>query len=609
MERKHLIISVLIITIISSLVVAGFTQKKSISKSEEGVTNQEHDTSDSRNNQEENKVELEDIKPTTKAQATPKPTIVSTPTSTPGSTTSTSNSSNSSNSSSSTSSTGQSDSNSVVTENDTSIWVSTTGDDTNTGTTSSPLATINAAISLVEDGGTIYVKDGTYNQKISLSSTNRFTSMTTIKAENALKVRLQYNDSGSENDEVIKVDGAKNVTITGFDITSSAVGCATALVDISGGNDLAAENIVISNNVIHDITIDSGCTNGSPGDLVKALSDGGGVTKLLVSSNIFYNQGPGEEQLDINGVYGTSETDYGAKLQGNIHFNNFNTEPTNQTQAYVTIKDSLGDTDGAGSDTEGARYIYVERNEYLNWQGRSDTQILQVGNDGKSYYEAQDVVIRNNLIQGNSTDTVHGAFQIANVNNVKFIYNTISGDLPQGTTGQFAFHYSLKGTPGIAPNNIVVKNNIFSDPTGTYGRRSNLSHRHITNAGGVSAAGLTHASNVYYNSSTGFASVTSSTGFPTPLSDSSGTIGDPVLTTTSVDLPVYDFDTAQFASGTVGGSYDSISDEHTRIRSAYANLGLGSVAIGAADDVDCPTTDIQGNARPATGCDAGAWEE
>src|SRR5690606_28096778 len=117
-----------------------------------------------------------------------------------------------------------------------------------------------------------------------------------------------------------------------------------------------------------------------------------GVRYVTVEGNIFFNQSNREEHIDVNGV-----TDI--TIQDNIFFNNFAGSGRNNdrdAKSFITIKDSNGDLD----DQLGSERIYVRRNIFLNWEGGKET-FIQVGNDGKPYFEAKDIWIENNLFIGN----------------------------------------------------------------------------------------------------------------------------------------------------------------------------------------------------------------
>jgi hypothetical protein len=87
-------------------------------------------------------------------------------------------------------------------------------------------------------------------------------------------------------------------------------------------------------------------------DLLK-LHDG--TRHAIVRNNVFYNQGVGEEHIDVNGVGHVL-------IQDNLFFNDFmrsDRAHSDLTQHhFITVKDSDGRNDGS----LGSRYVSIRRN-------------------------------------------------------------------------------------------------------------------------------------------------------------------------------------------------------------------------------------------------------
>ena len=267
------------------------------------------------------------------------------------------------------------------------IWVATNGDDTNPGTETQPLATLQAAENMVASGGTIKVKDGVYNGQTEFDE--RWTSEVTVEPEHPLRVRLQHDGV------VVKINGASNLRLEGFDITASGTSTGDGLIFVDWANGLFAEDIIIGRNYIHDAQPDE--STGS-GDLIK-LSQG--TDDVRVDENVFANQGEGEQAIDVNSVTNS-------EIEDNLFFTDYPDASPGPKQ-FIVIKDSGGSTDGR----LGSEDIKVTRNLFMNADGQdNETFAVQVGNDGKPYYEAYDVSITNNLVLGNSSSNVGRPFGI-----------------------------------------------------------------------------------------------------------------------------------------------------------------------------------------------------
>lgn len=439
-------------------------------------------------------------------------------------------------------------------------WVapSPIGDDAHPGTSTKPWASLEHAVNSIPDlSCTVYVNNGTYKGRNRI--TRRFDSMTNFKAVEP------YGPIFESDGMVVDINGAKNLRFEGFEFRHSGTGESPQVVKVDRAGDVWSENIIFYNNIFHDSNND---------DLLKIHN---GARFITVSNNLFYNQMDSEQHIDVNSVTDITISD-------NIFFNDFSGSGRNNpgnTKAFIVIKDSNQNDDGL----IGARRVHVKRNIFLNWQGGSAESFIQVGNDGKPYFEAQDVQIENNLFLGNSADKVGSVFGVRGARDVIFNNNTIVGDMP--CTSAYAFRIGVSGE-NPKNENIAFYNNIWSDPTGTMG--SDLDETQCTFSDGKkeNVNSLILENNVYWNDDEAIPD-----GLVDPLKqDNNALVGDPQIPTTYGPLILPRWDGNLFLSG-----MQSIRQEFLRLVGQYGQVGSSSIAARAADPEFTPKDDILGRKR------------
>jgi hypothetical protein len=443
------------------------------------------------------------------------------------------------------------------------FYIATSGSDTTgNGAAAAPWATISHAIRQVPDGSTILVRPGIYNGLVRLDES--FAQGVVVRSETPYQAQLR------NNGQVLIIYNGQGITVEGFDIAHSGPGAGALVVHIQNLRDEGVvSRITLRNNIIHD---------SYNNDLLKINN---GVREVTVAGNLFYNQNGSDEHIDINSV-----TD--VQVQDNIFLNDFagsGRSNANDTSAYVVIKDSNGDDDGL----LGSKNISVRRNIFLNWEGSVGYGFIQVGEDGTANYEAEDVLLENNLLLGNSANTMRAPFAIMGVRNVTVRHNTIVGNLPVAA----GFTMRLYNFGDNQPNaNIRFYNNIWSDPNGTMER--------FAAAPSGETASFTLDRNLYWNG--GQPIPASGSSLVNVANDASRVLADPQLgSQTGLAVPRWNASTSRFGDGST-----TIRQAFERLVTLYGTPGASAV-LNAALPAQSPADDILGGPRGSTP-DLGALE-
>ena len=439
------------------------------------------------------------------------------------------------------------------------FYVATNGNDQPSGgSLQNPWATISYAIDRVSDGATIEVLPGTYNGRVRLDQ--KFNNGITIRSSEPYKARLRYNAGA-----VVICFTCRGVTFEGFDIAHASTNTTALVIQIQNSE---VSNVTLRNNIIHDSTNN---------DLLKVNN---GARDVLIEGNLFYNQAGTDEHIDINSTIGIT-------VQDNVFFN---TGSQSATSSFVLIKDSNGNSDGV----LGTKDTTVRRNIFLNWQGNNSQGFLRVGEDGTSNFEADGVLVENNLMIGNSSRLMRSSFTVQGSRDVKFRNNTVVGDLPSRS---YAARL-LRGSQNQPNQQIVLSNNIWSDPNGSIGAEGFIGADVFEALPGANQS-VTLNRNLYYN---GGASIPADTPQEVRVSqDASALIGNPLLPNqNNVVLPVW--------NGTAfGGGAATIRDVFMDLAERYGKPAANSIVIDRADASDVPVDDIRGAVR-GSNPDVGAFE-
>jgi hypothetical protein len=384
-----------------------------------------------------------------------------------------------------------------------------------------------------------------------------------------LRSAVPYRAQLRHSDKVIRCYACEGVTIEGFDVAHDGPGAEPLVVQIDGGEGKGGRNVVLRNNVLHD---------SYKNDILKINNGARGVK---VQGNVFYNQASHDEHIDVNSAVDVV-------IEDNVFFNDFagsGREPPADSASYIVIKDSNDNDDGI----LGSQNVVVRRNVFLGWQGGRAFGFVLIGEDGKPYYEARDVLVENNLFLGDSPITMRSPFGVKGGERTVFRNNTVLGDLPGKA---FATRINREGE-NRRGEAIGFYNNVWADPTGT------MTHFSDTRADDVGAVTLSH--NLYWNG--GAAIPFAREDAVNYTADRGRVMGDPRLRAPrAVAPPRWLPERNAFADGS-----RTIEETRLRLVDLFARPAPGSAVVGRADPRNAPRDDIRGRRRDGSP-DIGAYQ-
>ncbi len=409
-----------------------------------------------------------------------------------------------------------------------------------------------------DNGATIIVGDGEHVGAQSLS--RKFEKKVTVRAAHPYRARFI---SAKDQARAFSCYKGSNVRFEGLVFTGSGGKGGEYLVHLGSEN---VHDLTFADCIVHD---------GYVNDMVKINAK---THRIHFLGCVFYNQARGANHFDINTV-----TDI--TLEGCIFFNDYqgSNRPMTRGSAFICAKNS-GD-----SSPNTTRNIRIRRNIFLNYQGMEDQAYVLIGEDAKPFFEAQKVLVENNLFLFTSKPPHIGAFQLkGKLRDITFRANTVSGH-PAGGSAYAARMWQEGGLK----TDIRFQNNIWSDPVGmadfSDGEKENFT------------GGLVLSRNLYWNAGKRIPRGSDNV-FTLPDDDPDGVFANPRLANpSSAVLPRFDEEKGAFLSGS-----KIIAKEFERLVRAYG-IPRRDVVEGKADSKAMPNDDIFGKRRDSRP-DLGAYE-
>jgi len=313
------------------------------------------------------------------------------------------------------------------------------GNDSNLGTTEKlAFKTIQQANEKVAIGDTVYVKNGTYEENITVKASGTSNNWIVFKAFPGHKPFVRGTQDGT-----FRIEG-NYIKIIGFRITSTDVGSG---IHVGNGN----HHTQILNNEIHD----SGCGGIS----------GQETDYLYIEGNVSYrNAFRSPYQCSGISIYQAKAFDekpgFHNIIRGNISYSNENKLPIingNVTDGNGIIIADFRHTQGNNKIPKYTPFTLVENNIVFNNGGR-----------GINIFQSDNVVVRNNtafknLISSNLEGTLNGEITTIFSENISFYNNIAYGINKSKKTFVDDYSQNNKWNYNLSYNGRVLVNNGHSN--------------------------------------------------------------------------------------------------------------------------------------------------
>ncbi|MFC4600690.1 DUF5123 domain-containing protein [Cohnella hongkongensis] len=465
----------------------------------------------------------------------------------------------------------------------TDYYVSTTGSDSNAGTsTSTAWRTLQHAANTVPAGSTVHIMGGVYNQKLRITRSGsaaagpitfrNYDSQTPILDGTGLSV--------ASEDSLIEIRDASYIVIDGFEIRNLQTSTRNRVpmgIFVHG----AGSHIEIRNNKIHDIKNTAALTSSLSGRDAHGIAVYGtkapaSINQLIIDGNELYNLVLGSsESLVVNGNVDTFYiTNNLVHDNDNIGIDLIGFEGTAPSPAYDQARNGIvrGNTvynitsvnnpsygRTLPNDSYGADGIYVDGGKDSliegNFSYNNDIGIeIASEHAGRS---TSGITVRNNFVYNNNyTGIAMGGYDTerGSTENCVIVGNTLYKNDTKGLNGgQLLIQYDTKNN--IVKNNIMVASSsnylFYNDYTLNSG---NIIDYNLYDAPGGSSGAKWRWKGVTY---TGFSAYKAASG-----NDANSLFANPA-----------------FVNAAAG-------DLHLTASSPAINAGIVDLSIIGADDID-----------------------
>jgi len=365
--------------------------------------------------------------------------------------------------------------------NGTAFYVSTTGNDSNPGSISSPWRTIQHAASTVPPGATVYVRGGVYSESVNITVSGSAAAGPVVfqsyPGETAVVDGTGLTPSTSDTQGLINIVNGNFITIEGFEIrnyTTSNANAIPAGIWVTG----SGSNVQLLNNLVHDITttseksgnafgiavygsgstsIDSITINGNQVYNLRtgnseSVNVDGNVTNFVINNNVIHdNDNIGIDVIGFEGVAPSPSVDFARN--GTVIAN------TIYNISAINNPGEGNQYDADGIYVDGGSNVLIERNLVFNCDLNIEAASEHSG------HVSSFITIRNNLVyHGNSVGISIGgnASNVGGSDHITIVNNTLfENDTKNTGSGEFQIQY-------YATNNVFENNIVYATSQGLF---------------------------------------------------------------------------------------------------------------------------------------------
>jgi hypothetical protein len=392
------------------------------------------------------------------------------------------------------------------------IYVSGLGKDSNKGTLNDPVLTIQKGLELVYPGDTVFVREGTYHEKISFNRSGNSNSYITLKAYPGEKAIISGEGlSVNGNESLITINTTSWICIEGLDLCNFKTSNAWANVDgivVKG----SSNHITLSKNRVYNIQNNSTPEQGRSAHAIEIIGNTDiPITNILVEGNEIFDCNTGySENLTINGYVDGFEIRnnkiYNGENIGIVAAGGYsaNSVPVNNYARNGIIADNeVFNIDGSkgpipsyslhngafGIYVDGARNIIVERNNVHNC-GRGIGIVSETDN-----FPTQECIVRNNFVFNCSLTGIslggYIGYTGGGTNKCYVVNNTLfENDIDLGYFNEVEGEIRLTETcnDNVIQNNIIYarpQNDVFIHKYTTTGSNNQLDYNLFYSTGNI----------------------------------------------------------------------------------------------------------------------------